>query len=139
MRTAIASALVLAGSAFMFTAALGVVRFPDVFTRMQATTKAATLGVVGVMGAVAVALDHGPSTVRALLVAGFFLLTAPVAAHAIARSAYARSTRDAGEEPAKRSGHERPRATEPSRARPEELGRAERGGADRGEPAPPHP
>ena len=41
----IATALLwIVGSAFAFLAALGVVRMPDVFTRMQASTKASTLG-----------------------------------------------------------------------------------------------
>lgn len=90
MRTALASAAVLAGAAFMFVAALGVARFPDLYTRMQAATKATTVGVVGIMCGVAVAHWDAATTVRAVLVAGFFLLTSPVAAHAIARSAHTR-------------------------------------------------
>jgi multicomponent Na+:H+ antiporter subunit G len=83
----LASAAVLAGAAFMFVAGLGVVRFPDLLTRMHAAAKPATVGVAAIMGAVALAFADGATTVRALLVASFFLLTAPVAAHAIARSA----------------------------------------------------
>jgi multicomponent Na+:H+ antiporter subunit G len=86
----LASALVLAGAAFMFVAALGIARLPDLYTRMQAATKAATVGVLGVMAGVAVAFWTPPVTIRAGIVAGFLLLTAPVAAHAIARSAIAR-------------------------------------------------
>jgi multicomponent Na+:H+ antiporter subunit G len=90
MRVALASAAVLAGTAFMFVAALGVARLPDLYTRMQAATKATTVGVVGVMCGVAIAHYDASVTIRAILVAGFFLLTAPVAAHAIARSAHTR-------------------------------------------------
>lgn len=90
MRTVLASAAVLAGAAFMFVAALGVARLPDLYTRMQAATKAATVGVVGVMVGVALAYFDASVTVRAVVVAGFFLLTSPVAAHAIARSAHTR-------------------------------------------------
>lgn len=90
MRTAIASGAVLAGAAFMFVAALGVARMPDLFTRMQAATKATTVGVLLVMCGVAVAHLEGAVTVRAALIAAFFLLTSPVAAHAIARSAHVR-------------------------------------------------
>jgi multicomponent Na+:H+ antiporter subunit G len=90
MRQLLASAAVLSGAAFMFVAALGVARLPDIYTRMQAATKAATVGVAGVMCAVAVAHDHAGATIRAVLIAGFFLLTSPVAAHAIARAAHAR-------------------------------------------------
>jgi multicomponent Na+:H+ antiporter subunit G len=81
---------VLAGAAFMFTAALGIARLPDLFTRMQAATKAATVGVVGMMCGVALAFFEVPVTVRSLLVSVFFLLTAPVGAHVIARSAHTR-------------------------------------------------
>jgi multicomponent Na+:H+ antiporter subunit G len=90
VRTAIASAAVLVGAAFMFIAALGVARLPDLFTRMQAATKASTVGVILVMGGVAVAHLEGSVTVRAALIAAFLLLTSPVAAHAIARSARVR-------------------------------------------------
>jgi multicomponent Na+:H+ antiporter subunit G len=90
MRTVLASAALLAGAAFMFVAALGIVRLPDLYTRMQAATKASAVGVVAIMGAIAVALPGAPVMVRAGLVAVFFLLTAPVAAHAIARSAHTR-------------------------------------------------
>jgi multicomponent Na+:H+ antiporter subunit G len=90
MRTAIASVAVLAGAAFMFVAGLGLARFPDVYTRMHAATKPATVGVVAIMSGVALALYEVPVTARAALVALFFLLTAPVAAHAIARSAHSR-------------------------------------------------
>jgi multicomponent Na+:H+ antiporter subunit G len=90
MMSALASLAVLVGAAFMFAAALGVARLPDLFTRMQAATKAATVGVAGVMGGVAVAHGEASATIRAIIIAGFFLLTSPVAAHAIARSAHTR-------------------------------------------------
>jgi multicomponent Na+:H+ antiporter subunit G len=90
MRALLASAAVLGGAAFMFVAALGVVRLPDVYTRMQAATKASTVGVVGMMFGVAALHYDWSVTIRAVLVAAFFLLTSPIAAHAIARSALAR-------------------------------------------------
>jgi multicomponent Na+:H+ antiporter subunit G len=88
--TALASFLVLTGAGFMFLAALGIVRLPDLYTRMQAATKAATVGVTFMMAGVAVAFSELPVTIRAVIVSGFLLLTAPVAAHAIARSARSR-------------------------------------------------
>jgi multicomponent Na+:H+ antiporter subunit G len=90
VRTAIASVAVLAGAAFMLVAGLGLARLPDLYTRMHAATKPATVGVVAIMSGVALALYEVPVTARAALVALFFLLTAPVAAHAIARSAHSR-------------------------------------------------
>lgn len=90
MISVLASASVLLGAGFMLVAALGVVRLPDLYTRMQAATKASTVGVVAMMAAVALAHTDASVTIRVVLVAGFFLLTSPVAAHAIARSAHTR-------------------------------------------------
>jgi multicomponent Na+:H+ antiporter subunit G len=61
---------------------------PDLFTRIQASTKASTLGVGCIILALAVHFGETGITVRALLVVLFFLLTAPVAAHVIARASY---------------------------------------------------
>jgi len=80
--------LLFIGATFLLLAAVGVVRMPDVFSRMQAATKAATLGAACMLSAVAVYYDDFGVTIRALLVVAFFLLTAPVAAHVIARAAY---------------------------------------------------
>jgi multicomponent Na+:H+ antiporter subunit G len=121
--TVIASAAVLAGAAFMFVAALGVARMPDLFTRMQAATKATTVGVLLVMSGVAVAHLETSVTIRAVLIAGFFLLTSPVAAHAIARSALVRELPLAPgtlvEDPERRTPHPAEAGpAEPSRATP---------------------
>ncbi|GED21332.1 monovalent cation/H(+) antiporter subunit G [Halomonas halmophila] len=80
--------LVLAGSAFMCLAALGILRLPDLLTRMHATTKAATLGVSLIM--LGVCLHFAVETVvaRALAIILFIMMTAPVAAHVIGRAGY---------------------------------------------------
>lgn len=80
--------LLLAGSAFVLLAAIGLLRLPDLYTRMHASTKPATLGVS--LAVVALALHSGDLgvTARAVLVVVFFLLTAPVAAHRLGRAAY---------------------------------------------------
>ena len=84
----LASVLLFVGAAFLFLAAVGIARMPDLFTRMQTTSKAATLGVGCVVLAVAVHFGDLGVTARALAVIVFVLLTAPVAAHLIARAAY---------------------------------------------------
>jgi multicomponent Na+:H+ antiporter subunit G len=61
---------------------------PDVFTRLQAATKASTLGVGCIITALALHFETTGITIRALLVVAFFFLTAPVAAHVIGRAAY---------------------------------------------------
>jgi multicomponent Na+:H+ antiporter subunit G len=80
--------LILVGAAFMLIAAIGIARLPDVYTRMSATSKAATLGASCVLLAGAFRfLDTGVSG-RAIAAIGFVMLTAPVAAHMIGRAAY---------------------------------------------------
>lgn len=76
------------GAAFMLLAAIGVVRLPDTFTRMQAATKAVTLGVSAMMLATATHFWDLGVTVRALTTVLFLFATAPVAAHLIGRVAY---------------------------------------------------
>jgi multicomponent Na+:H+ antiporter subunit G len=80
--------LLLVGAILMLIAALGLVRMPDLLTRMHATTKAGALG-SGVM-VLAVAFHFGQTDIvaRALAVVIFVILTAPVAAHAIGRASY---------------------------------------------------
>lgn len=88
LRSLVVAFLLIAGAAFMFLAAVGVMRFPDLFTRMSATTKASTLGAGLIF--LAVAVHFGTVGIASRAIAGilFFLLTAPVAAHMIGRAAY---------------------------------------------------
>jgi len=88
MREWVVAALLLLGAAFSLLAAIGVVRMPDLFTRMQTTTKAASLGAGFILVAVAVHFANVAVTTRAVAAVAFVLLTAPVAAHMIGRAAY---------------------------------------------------
>ena len=78
----------LAGGALILLAAVGIVRMPDLYTRMQPATKAATLGVGSILMGVADFFGDLSVTTRALAAAAFVVLTAPVAAHMIARAGY---------------------------------------------------
>lgn len=80
--------LVLGGVFFLFIAAIGVVRMPDLYNRMHATSKAGTLGVGLILVAVAVFYQELSVATRALSALAFIVLTAPVAAHALGRAAY---------------------------------------------------
>jgi len=80
--------LALAGATLVLLAAIGVVRMPDIFTRMQAATKASTLGLGCLVTAAAIALPDSSSVVRAVSIAAFVMLTSPVSNHVIARAAY---------------------------------------------------
>lgn len=114
MSEQISAALLVVGAFFMLLAGLGVLRLPDLFMRLQAATKASTLGVGCMLLGVAIHFQDLAVTARAVLVVAFFFLTAPVGAHVIARAAYAvgvplwkgtivdelRERRDAAEKPA---------------------------------------
>ena len=82
--------LALAAGAVFFSlvAAVGVVRLPDVYTRAHATSKSDTMGTGLALLAVAFALDTGVARFKLALLIAFVLLTNPVAAHAITRSAH---------------------------------------------------
>jgi multicomponent Na+:H+ antiporter subunit G len=89
MREQVSAVLLVIGAFFMLLAGVGIVRLPDLFMRLQAATKASTLGVGCMLLAVALHFQDLAVTTRAVLVIAFFCLTAPVGAHMIARAAYA--------------------------------------------------
>jgi multicomponent Na+:H+ antiporter subunit G len=83
----IADALIVAGLVVMSLGVYGIVRFPDVYTQLHASSKAAFLGVSLLL--VATALGGGPSILaRVVLIVALLAITTPVAAHAIAQAAY---------------------------------------------------
>lgn len=88
MNDVIAATLLVLGSLMSLTAAVGLVRFPDVLTRMHAATKPQTVGLLLVLAGIAVHFGSWTVLAMTLLVAAFQLVTAPVAAHMVARSAY---------------------------------------------------
>jgi multicomponent Na+:H+ antiporter subunit G len=90
MRDLLVSGLVLVGAAFMLLAALGVARFPDVLLRLQASSKAGTVGIGCILLAVAVHFASAGVAMWAAIVGLFMVLTAPVAAHVVGRVAYLR-------------------------------------------------
>ncbi len=77
-----------AGALLAFFAAIGVLRFPDIFARMHAATKPQVLGLFLVLVGIALILRKGTATWVLLLVAVGQMLTAPVAAHMIGRASY---------------------------------------------------
>lgn len=85
----IAGLLIIIGAAFALVAAVGLVRLPDVYSRMHAASKAGTLGSGVMLLALAVVANDQATITRALAGILFFLLTAPIAAHLLAKAAYA--------------------------------------------------
>ena len=88
----VSSVLLLGGVSLALIAGRGLVRFPDVFSRMHAATKPATLGLLLVAVGAALRQDDGGNATKLLLVAAFQFFTAPVAAHMIGRAAYRTGT-----------------------------------------------
>lgn len=82
------SVFLVLGSGLMVLAAVGVVRLLDVFARLQAGTKAASLGLAFVFAGTAIAAPGPVSVAKLLLAVAFQFATAPVAAHVIGRAAY---------------------------------------------------
>ncbi len=86
----IVGSLLVLGSALMFLAGLGILRMPDLFTRMHASTKGASLGVALMLIGSAFYFAELAVVTKALVTTAFIFLTAPVAAHLLGRAAYAK-------------------------------------------------
>ena len=80
------SIVILVGAFFLFSAGVGVLRMPDVFTRIQAGTKASTLGNILVLAGLG--LHHPDWALKLLIIAYFVLLTNPLGSHALSRAAH---------------------------------------------------
>jgi multicomponent Na+:H+ antiporter subunit G len=85
MTELIGSLLILTGAFFHFSAGLGLLRMPDVFTRMQAGTKASTLGNALIL--IGIAVYHPSWSLKLLILTYFVFMTNPVSSHALARAA----------------------------------------------------
>lgn len=84
----LASVLLLSGVALTLLAGVGLLRFPDVLTRMHAQTKPAVLGLLLILAGTGLAARSVGLGATLALVAAFQILTAPVGAHMIGRAAY---------------------------------------------------
>jgi multicomponent Na+:H+ antiporter subunit G len=91
MNELLGSLVVLAGSVFLFSARLGVLRMPDAYNRIQTGTKASTLGTIMVL--IGLAIYHPAWIGKLLLLIFFVLLTNPVSSHALARASHRRHIR----------------------------------------------
>ncbi|MEM1184456.1 MAG: monovalent cation/H(+) antiporter subunit G [Planctomycetota bacterium] len=80
--------LMLAGVALCALSAIGILRMPDLYTRMQAAAKAGTLGVACIILATAAHFGSIAVAVKVGMILVFIFLTTPAAAHLIARAAY---------------------------------------------------
>lgn len=85
-----ADALVVLGVAVITLGVIGAYRLPDVYTQLHATGKAVFLGVIAFLAA-SLASGDAAAAGRVALIAGFLILTTPVAAHVIAKASYQRA------------------------------------------------
>lgn len=88
MISMIAALLALVGSVFALGAGLGVLRLPDIYTRMHAATKAGTLGAGLILAAAAIDLPGSGVAFRAIATIAFLLITIGVGGHLLGRAAY---------------------------------------------------
>ena len=80
--------LLLVGALFVLLATVGVLRLPDLYTRMHAASKAGAVGGGLILIAVAVSSLDAAVALRALFGVVFLLLTTPISAHLLARASY---------------------------------------------------
>lgn len=80
--------LLVVGAALAVIAGIGLQRFPDVFARMHAATKPATLGLALVLGGAALQASDAGSVAKLLLVVALQFATAPIGSHLVGRAAY---------------------------------------------------
>lgn len=80
--------LLLAGALLAVSAGIGLLRFPDVLSRMHAVAKPQALGLILVLTGTALRLRTFGDLTTLVLVAAFQLLTVPVAAAMVGRASY---------------------------------------------------
>ena len=85
----VVSVFLVAGAVFVFIGSLGLAKLPDFYTRLHAPTKATTLGMGGLLAASAILMTYqqGYLSLHELLITLFLLITAPVTAHMLAKTA----------------------------------------------------
>ena len=83
----VSAILLLVGSGFTLIGSIGIVRMPDVFTRLHAAGITDTLGAAGVLLGLALKAGFSLLLVKLLLMLAFLLLLNPTACHALARAA----------------------------------------------------
>ncbi|MFB2555708.1 monovalent cation/H(+) antiporter subunit G [Herbiconiux liangxiaofengii] len=88
LREVVTAVLVLLAALMCFAAGVGLLRFPDVLSRLHAATKPQILGVIAIVADVAVSNPSAVTITLAVAIVFFQSLTAPVSAHMVGRAAY---------------------------------------------------
>lgn len=84
----IGSVLVIIGSVFLFLGSLGIYRMPDIYNRLQAGTKATTLGAMSLI--LGVGFLEPSWMLKSLIIIIFIAFSNPISSHALARANYKR-------------------------------------------------
>lgn len=87
LKLTLVTALLSIGAFLMLTAAIGLIRFPDVYSRMHASGKCDTLGVSLMLGGLTIYQGFDLVSVKMLFIIFFVLFTGPVAIHSLFRAA----------------------------------------------------
>jgi multicomponent Na+:H+ antiporter subunit G len=90
MKDLLIALLMLSGAFLMLSASVGLLRMPDLFTRMQTATKAFTLGPLLILSGTVLKFAALDVAAKVLLVILFLYITAPIAGHLVGRAAYKR-------------------------------------------------
>lgn len=88
MNNIIGMIFIVVGLVFDFFGCLGLVRLPDIYNRLQASTKCVTFGTCSILFGAFLMLGITAAGIKVLLCIIFLVLTAPVSAHALARGAH---------------------------------------------------
>ncbi len=83
--------LISLGCVMMFTAALGLLRFSDIYMRIHASGKAGTGGTIAILTGIIIHKGLSEVSAKILLIMVFILFTGPILSHAIARAAHHKS------------------------------------------------
>jgi multicomponent K+:H+ antiporter subunit G len=85
----VVSVLLVIGGIFVLVGSLGLAKLPDFYTRLHAPTKATTLGMgcLLIASMILVTYQQGYLSLHELLITLFLLITAPVTAHMLAKTA----------------------------------------------------
>lgn len=86
----VVSVFLVMGAIFVFIGSLGLAKLPDFYTRLHGPTKATTLGMscLLIASVVLVTYQQGHLSLHELLISLFLIITAPVTAHMLAKTAF---------------------------------------------------
>ncbi|MDD4954875.1 MAG: monovalent cation/H(+) antiporter subunit G [Candidatus Omnitrophica bacterium] len=87
MNNILGSILIIAGLIFDFVGCLGLIRLPDVYNRLQASTKCVTFGTCSILLGTLLIIGFCTAGVKCILAIAFLLFTSPTASHALIRAA----------------------------------------------------